>query len=58
MTLEGLSPPRTGAGGLDTLSSIKKIRRTSDVRKLSDNQKIQKGLDNVKIKKKLIHPPS
>ena len=48
MTLGGLSPPRTGAGGLDTLSNIKKIRRTSDVRKLSDNKKIQKGLDKCK----------
>ena len=44
MTLGGLSPPGTGAGGLDTLSKIKKIRRTSDVRKLSDNQRIKKGL--------------
>ena len=34
----GLSPLGTGAGGLDTLYNMKKIRRTSDVRKLSDNQ--------------------
>ena len=57
MTLGGLSPFGTsagggggggGGGGLDTLSSIKKIRCTSDVRKLSDNQRIKKGLEKHK----------
>ena len=39
-----LSPPGTGVGGLETLSSIKKIWPMSDGRKLSDNQRIQKGI--------------
>ena len=37
MTLGGLFPPGSGARGLDTLSSIKKIWRTSDVRNRVDN---------------------
>ena len=48
MTLGGLSPLGTGTGSLDTLSSIKKIKRMSDVRKLRDNQQIQKGLQKFK----------